>query len=277
MLSITGWNRSPRFFLEHVSQREIRKAKSERTYHSASTPSSGEFDLVGRFLFNYILDVHGSFLWVRSWRDLECFRVEVIQLGKFSLRTNDIRSTEEVTRLRFDLTIDHVIIGLGISENGNTTNSVLLSFYHSNLEVDGVIFCLNLDRDRSKIKVTVVLVERCDVETFWVLVKACFKQCLIIDVAFLDLQDRIQLGRSVLGVSSEADIAEVELISFFQGDINGNTIWGSTVHAVLEDSCVSETLRIIARDQHLFIGIVRFLHELRALEDSPPTFLFRIL
>ena len=122
-----------------------------------------------------------------------------------------------------------MIIRTLIPCDANFTDGGLTTFLNSNLDVDGIVLYVLLNRDHLREEVTVIQVNRRYIVAVRIEAYAFVQVLAIVDIASIDFQDALEDRRIVLCVSNESDVPKVELTSFFYSDFN---IYKLTVESI---------------------------------------------
>ena len=86
----------------------------------------------------------------------ELLRVEILQSREFTNSSDDITTAIKLSRACVHLTDDDTVVGLGVTFHRHMLDGSLITFTHTHLKVDGVVFHPNLNRINTEEEVSVI-------------------------------------------------------------------------------------------------------------------------
>ena len=124
----------------------------------------------------------------------------------------------------------------------------MLALHHAHLDVDGVVFDARLNRHRLEGEVAVVLIQRTQIEPFWVHKDPRFEAFQIVDVSAVDAQNGIELRAAVLRIAGKRNLAKMELVAFADVDFNPHQALGQPVNGIPQNPRVPVPLFVVETD-----------------------------
>ena len=276
-MPISRGDGSPRTLLEHLGGSEIGEAHAECAHHASATPTAAQFNLVRRLLFHRVLNVHRAVLGVLDGVDPKRFGVEITQLRKLALRSDDVGSAEQITGSRSNFTVHHVVVGLGVALYHHAANPELLPLHHPDLDVDGVSGHPLFNGTGLERQIAVVLVQGTQVQPFGVHEDPSLQTLHAEHFSALDVQQAVELRRAVFGVSRERDFPKVKGVAFLDPHVQHHLAFPISAQAVAKNACVAVALAVVVVDHQVEVATKRLFEVFRRLVKAPPPTLLGVL
>ena len=145
-----------RLRVEQILDGEIRKLQTKFSDNTRLPPTGRKFDLVVGFRFEIINQIDSTVFFVRFRFYIHCLRIEMPSLSYFTSRTHQVRFTEQLSRFRTQLPTYNMLIQTVVTIDDNLVDTGLRTFEQTNLQIDGVVQHIALDRNQLEEKVSSV-------------------------------------------------------------------------------------------------------------------------
>ena len=125
---------------------EVGKFQTEATDQTRGTPTERELDLVGGLSLKLVGNIHRSLLGI--WLNIrhKFFLIEVTHLRQLTQRTHDIGLRIELTGLGIQLTANDMLVDTRVTRDIDLVDCGGLALVHTHLEINTVVFYIDLDR-----------------------------------------------------------------------------------------------------------------------------------
>ena len=202
--------------------------------------------------------------------------VEVPELGKLALGTDDVRSAEQIARTRPNFPVHHVVVGLAVALDQHAADAELLAFHHADLDVNRVAFHPLFNGARLEREVAVVLVQGTQVQPLGVHEHPGLQPLHAEHFPPLDVEQAVELRGSVLRVSCERDVPEVERVAFLHPDVQDHLPFRVAAQAVAQHARIAVARAVVVVDHVVQVGLEAGLEVLRRLVEPPPAALLGV-
>src|SRR5690606_7896351 len=102
-------------------------------------PACAEFQLVGRFFFNSIIDIHGTIVGIGNRIDAYFFLVKITEVGYFTLGADEFLTAELFARQGSQFSAYYMLLGFVVTGNGNPFYGSLRTFGDPYFVVNGIV------------------------------------------------------------------------------------------------------------------------------------------
>ena len=253
LLPVAARYRAPGIFVEHVAQREVVEAQAQGSNHAVIAPAARKFDLVGRGFLHLIDDVDGAVGRIGLDVGLDGFCIEITQLCQLAGGADHVGTAEELPGTRAQFTYDHTVVGFGIATHEYFFDTCLLAFTDANLKINGVVFYVHLHRNSLKKKIAVVEIKRAYVDAAGVERQVGVECFLVVNIALLDAQHRIQKFVGVFGVAYPGDITKVVAFAFRNLNVDVDGFFVVAIYRVADDIGIAKAQSIVPVDEQLLV------------------------
>ena len=217
-------------------------------------------------LFRYVVDDVDGIVVLVGDDGIAAFRgdgfgVELAQGRDFPDGAFEIALAEEVTGPRDDLAADDAFVGQVVAVDDDAAERGLLAFGDAELDVHRIVLDVHFHRIQLEEEETVVAVELRNVV---IGLLAAAEQALVhrhhvVDVAFLDLEDRVELVGRIDGVARPLDV-------LVEDEVDGQAVGFHVIDRIAHDTRVAEAGLVELFEGVALVGFVFLVVELLAAE-----------
>ena len=88
--------------------------------------------------------------------------------------SDDVSSAKQISRPRPNLTIDDMVVRLGVALDNNLSDSELLALHHADFNINCIVLNSSLNGNCLERQIPIILVQRTQIHPLWVHVNPGF-------------------------------------------------------------------------------------------------------